>query len=68
MVENIVVNIVVGIEYYQGYRIEERDIHFYKVKSECIEVADNEYEINYYFVYRKKKYYFKDLYEKKNNY
>lgn len=68
IIKSIVKDIVVGIEYYQGYRIEERDIHFYKVKSECIEVADNEYEINYYFVYRKKKYYFKDLYEKKNNY
>ena len=66
IIKSIVNDIVVGIEYYEGYRIEERDIHFYKVKSECIEVADNEYEINYYFVYRKKKYYFKDLYEKKD--
>ncbi|WP_173553580.1 hypothetical protein [Sharpea azabuensis] len=43
IIKSIVNDIVVGIEYYQGYRIEERDIHFYK-------------------------YYFRDLYEKKNNY
>ena len=50
IIKSIVNDIVVGIEYYQGYRIEERDIHFYKVKSECIEVAVRRRIITEYFL------------------
>lgn len=56
---------VVVIEVYEGYEVEDKDVHLHRLMESYDLVGENEYEINYYIVYRKKKYFLRDYIEKK---
>lgn len=58
-------NKVVVIEKYDGYEIEDRDVHLHKLDYTYDCVGENEYEINFFIVYRKKRYFLRDYFEKK---